>query len=95
MSSVGVPDIKSKFIQQPTEKTGAYLPLLTGQTVCTVKNEKGENCTGHVKQWSTAPAETVAKAAPGNTLHRCMRCFAIYEGPPMLHLNPQKKKGKK
>ena len=95
MSSVGIPDIESRFIQQPTDKTGAYLPLLTGQTVCTVKNEKGEKCTGHVKQWDTAPAEVLAKAAPGNTLHRCQRCFAIYEGPPMQHLNPQPKKGKK
>lgn len=91
MSSAGISDIKSRFIQSPTEKTGDYLPLLTGQTVCTVKNEKGENCTGHVKQWFTASKEALARAASGNTLHRCQRCFAIYEGPEQQHLNPQKK----
>lgn len=95
MDSVGVPDIKSRFIQPPTEKTGAYLPLLPGQTVCTVKNEKGENCTGHVKQWFTASKEDVAKAASGNVLHRCQRCFAIYEGPEKRFLNPEKKAKKK
>ena len=73
MTEVGLPDINSKNIQAPTEKTGAYRPLLTGQTVCTVKDEKGQNCTGHVKQWHTAPSDVKAKAAPGNTLHRCQR----------------------
>ncbi len=95
MSSTGIPDIKSKYIQAPTEKTSAYLPLLTGQTVCTVKNEKGVNCAGHIKQWFTASKEDIAKAAPGNTLHRCQRCFAIYEGPLAQYLNPQPKKKKK
>lgn len=94
MSSTGIPDIKSKFIQAPTEKTGAYLPLLTGQTVCTVKNEKGENCSGHIKQWLTASAADLAKAASGNTLHRCQRCWAVYEGPPAQYLNPKPKKKK-
>ena len=95
MGSAGIPDIKSRFIQPPTEKTGAYLPLLPGQTVCTVKNEKGENCSGHVKQWYTATKEERAKAASGNTLHRCQRCFAVYEGPEQQHLNPLEKKKKK
>ncbi|MEW6128962.1 MAG: hypothetical protein AB1757_18130 [Acidobacteriota bacterium] len=94
MSSTGIPDIKSRFIQPPTEKTGAYLPLLPGQTVCTVKNEKGENCLGHIKQWFTASKEDLAKAAAGNVLHRCQRCQAVYEGPPKQHLNPLPKKKK-
>jgi hypothetical protein len=81
-------DIKSRMIQAPTEKTGAYKPLLAGQTVCTVKDEKGQNCAGHVKQWATAPPDVVAKAAPGNTIHRCQRCFTIYEGPPQEYLYP-------
>jgi hypothetical protein len=92
MTEVGLPDINSKNIQAPTEKTGDYMPLLTGQTVCTVKDEKGQNCTGHVKQWHTAPPEVKARAAPGNTLHRCQRCFAIYEGPPQEYLQPNSKK---
>ena len=85
-------DIKSKEIQQPTAQTGEYLPLSSGQTVCTVKDEKGKNCTGHVKQWNSAPKEVLEKAAPGNTIHRCQRCFTIYEGPPQEFLHPKIKK---
>jgi hypothetical protein len=95
MTEVGLPDIESREIQPPTTKTGAYLPLVTGQTVCTVKDEKGQKCTGHVKQWQTAPAEVRQKAAPGNTIHRCQRCFAIYEGPPQEYLHPLHPKIKK
>ena len=91
MTEGGLTDIQSREIQPGTEKTGAYRPLLPGQTVCTVKNEKGENCTGHVKQWLTAPPDVVSKAAAGNTIHRCQRCFAIYEGPPQEYLHPTKK----
>lgn len=92
MSEVGLSDIKSREIQPATETTGEYLPLVVGQTVCTVKNEKGQNCTGHVKQWNLAPADAVKKAAPGNTLHRCQRCFTIYEGPPQEYLHPTVRK---
>jgi hypothetical protein len=88
MEGTDLPNIQSREIQPPTAKTGAYKPLLTGQTVCTVKDEKGQNCQGHVKQWSTAPPEVAGKAAPGNTLHRCQRCFTIYEGPPQEYLHP-------
>lgn len=82
-------DVKSRAIQAPTEKAGEYKSLIAGQTICTVKDEKGQNCSGHVKQWLTASADLVAKAAPGNTLHRCQRCFTIYEGPPQEYLHPQ------
>ncbi|HSB09497.1 MAG TPA: hypothetical protein VLM38_08270 [Blastocatellia bacterium] len=92
MVELDLSHIQSKAIQPGTEKTGAYRPLVLGQTVCTVKNEKGENCQGHVKQWSTAPADVVKKAAPGNTIHRCQRCFTIYEGPPQEYLHPKSKK---
>ncbi len=86
----GLADIQSKAIQPGTQKTGEYHALLPGQTVCTVKDEKGQNCQGHVKQWLTAPAAVVAKAATGNTIHRCQRCFTIYEGPPQEYLHPKK-----
>ncbi|HXG91569.1 MAG TPA: hypothetical protein VNN73_04275 [Blastocatellia bacterium] len=92
MQAISLETILSKTIQPGTERTGAYLPLLPGQTVCTVKNEKGEKCTGHVKQWQTAPRDVIEKAAPGNILHRCQRCYAIYEGPPQQYLNPKIKK---
>jgi len=89
MDEVNLFDMKSKNIQPPTEKTGEYLPLKVGQTVCTVKDEKGQNCTGHIKEWNTAPPEAVRKAAGENTLHRCQRCNAVYEGPPAQYLNPK------
>ena len=41
MAEVGVSGIQSKEIQPGTKTTGAYLPLLPGQTVCTFKDEKG------------------------------------------------------
>ncbi|MFL6276109.1 MAG: hypothetical protein ACJ74G_13050 [Blastocatellia bacterium] len=92
MEPVGVASIQSRQIQPGTEKTGAYTPLLPGQTVCTVKDEKGKRCQAHVKQWQTAPPAVLSKAAPGNTLHRCQRCYTIYEGPPQQYLHPTAKK---
>ncbi len=92
MEQVGLAGIQSKEIQPGAAKTGEYLPLVAGQTVCTVKNEKGERCQAHVKQWQTAPADVVKKAAVGNTIHRCQRCYTIYEGPPQEYLHPKVKK---
>ena len=93
MTEVGLVDIKSKAIQEPTgDNRSEYLPLLAGQTVCTVKDAKGQNCSGHLKQWYTADEEVKARAAAGNTLHRCQRCHAIYEGPPQEYLHPQSTK---
>jgi hypothetical protein len=92
MVEAGPADIQSKAIQPGTQTTGQYNSLLPGQTVCTVKNEKGEKCQAHVKQWLTAPPEIVSKAAPGNTIHRCQRCYTIYEGPPQEFLHPTVKR---
>lgn len=92
MIEAGPADIQSKAIQPGTQTAGQYHSLLPGQTVCTVKNEKGENCWGHVKQWLTAPPEIVTNGAPGNTIHRCQRCFTIYEGPPQEYLHPNVKR---
>ena len=92
MKRAGVPNMQSRMMQPGTEKTAAFAALLPGQTVCTVKNEKGDRCQGHVKQWQTAPPDALKKAAPGNTLHRCQRCYTIYEGPPQQYLYPTTKK---
>ena len=93
MEKAGVANIQSRMMQPGTEKTGGtYAALLPGQTVCTVKDEKGKRCQAHVKQWQTAPPEALKKAAPGNTLHRCQRCYTIYEGPPQQYLYPATKK---
>ena len=79
-------------MQPGTERAGAYNPLLPGQTVCTQKNEKGVRCQAHVKQWQTAPPDALKKAAAGNTLHRCQRCYTVYEGPPQQYLYPSPKR---
>ena len=94
MEGTSLPNIQSRDIQPATQKTGEYKPLLTGQTVFTVKDEKGQNCQGHVKQWTTASDEIEKKASPGNTLHRCQRCYTIYEGPPQEYLHPKVTKKK-
>jgi len=88
----GVENIQSRMIQPGATRAAAYAALLPGQTVCTVKDEKGAACHGHVKQWQTAPPDLAKKAAPGNTLHRCQRCYTIYEGPPQQHLYPGSQK---
>jgi hypothetical protein len=89
MPESGAIDIKSKNIQPPTQTTSHYRALMAGQTVCTVKDEKGQNCSGHVKQWFTSPPEVRSSAAPGNTIHRCQRCHTIYEGPAQEYLQPR------
>lgn len=76
-------------MQPGADRAGEYTPLLPGQTVCTMKNEKGARCQGHVKEWQTAPPDALKKAAPGNKLHRCQRCYTIYEGPPQQFLYPE------
>jgi ribosomal protein L35AE/L33A len=73
MDEVNLFDIKSKNIQPPTEKTGEYLPLKVGQTVCTVKDAKGQNCTGHIKEWHTAPPEIVRRFMKGRPLNTSTR----------------------
>lgn len=95
MEPEGVANIQSRMMQPGTEKARAFKALLPGQTVCTVKNEKGERCQAHVKQWLTAPPDELKKAAPGNTLHRCQRCWTIYEGPLQQFLYPIPKAGRK
>ena len=92
MEQSGVANIQSRMMQPGTEKTGAYTALLPGQTVCTARNEKGVRCQAHVKQWLTAPPDLLKKAAHSNTLHRCQRCYTIYEGPPQQYLYPTGKK---
>ena len=92
MGQAGVENIQSRMMQPGAERAGAYKALLPGQTVCTMKNEKGARCQAHIKQWQTAPPDALKKAAPGNTLHRCQRCYTVYEGPPQQFLYPIAKK---
>lgn len=57
---------------------------------CTVKrtDEKGKEqvCNGQIKEWLTAPPETMAQVGPGEALYRCRRCLAVYKGKVERHL---------
>ena len=92
MEPKGLSKIQSRMMQPGADRAAGYLPMAIGQTVCTVKNEKGERCQGHVKEWQTATPDEMKKAAPGNRLHRCQRCWTIYEGPPQEFLYPKTRK---
>lgn len=58
----------------------------TKATVCTIKNEKGEICSGHLKQWLDAPNDVRKQVPKGYQLYRCKRCRAAYMGPLHEHL---------
>jgi hypothetical protein len=101
MEQVGLTGIQSKETQPGTAKTGEYLPLVTGQTVCTVKNEKGERCQAHVKQWQTAPAE-VEKSSSRKyhsslpaLLHNLRRASPGVPSPQRQKVKPVKKTGER
>ena len=55
--------------------------------VCTVKNEKGEICSGHLKEYMTAPDSVRKQVQQGYKLYRCKRCKTIYAGPAHEHLH--------
>jgi hypothetical protein len=66
------------------------IKLDKAQTVCTIKNEKGEICSGHLKEFMLAP-DAIRKQAPANfTLYRCKRCKAVYMAPSQAHLHAGK-----
>lgn len=58
--------------------------------VCTKKNEKGEICSGHLKEWMTAPDVVVKQTPAGYKLYRCKRCRAAYSAPAQEHLRAAK-----
>ena len=60
------------------------------QSVCTIKNEKGEICSGHLKEYMTA-SDSLRKQLPAkHTLYRCKRCKAVYMSPNQEHLHDAK-----
>jgi hypothetical protein len=59
---------------------------IAGQTVCNEPAEKDSFCSGHLKLFSIAPKDLLAKVPKGHVLFRCHRCRQLYEGEPMLHL---------
>src|ERR1044071_9512386 len=76
-------------VQAPTEqqetKPGVPKRLVTGQTVCNEKNEKGKLCNGHIKELNTQHPSRVYLRGD-DTLYRCQACGALYMGPPLGHV---------
>lgn len=60
------------------------------QTVCTVKDDKGKNCWGHLKEYLTAPQELIRQLPVKHKLYRCRRCLTIYTTPAQNHLHVSK-----
>ena len=53
---------------------------------CSIKNEKGEICGGHLKEYMLAP-DSMRKQLPAKySLYRCKRCKAVYMAPGQQHL---------
>jgi hypothetical protein len=80
--------------QAPTEQQksqpGTPRRLVTGQTVCNEKNEKGKLCNGHLKELNTQHPSAVYLRGD-DVLHRCQACGALYMGPPMGHVRDPRK----
>lgn len=45
---------------------------------CSLKNEKGKMCAGHLKRWYFFPPEVAERFGQDAELYRCERCLTIY-----------------
>lgn len=45
---------------------------------CSLKNDKGKLCAGHLKRWYFYPAEVEGRFGKDAELYRCERCQTIY-----------------
>lgn len=57
---------------------------------CTIKNEKGKPCAGHLKEYLTAPEALKKQFSSKQALYRCRRCLALYSMPKQDHLQDSK-----
>lgn len=62
------------------------IKLSKPQTVCTVKNEKGDICSGHLKEMMSPSQELVKQIPADHKLYRCKACRTIYSSPAQKHL---------
>jgi hypothetical protein len=62
--------------------------LAKPQNVCTIKDDKGKICSGHLKTYLTAPANLRQQLTAAEELYRCKRCAAVYRSPLQRHLQP-------
>jgi hypothetical protein len=71
---------------QPVEQPGVPKKITNAQTVCSVKNEKGKLCNGHLKQLSTGGEGSEVHLRGDDVLFKCQSCGTLYMGPPLGHL---------
>ncbi|MBA4182157.1 MAG: hypothetical protein C0506_16345 [Anaerolinea sp.] len=45
---------------------------------CSLKNDKGKLCAGHLKRWYFFPSEVAERFGADAELYRCERCLTIY-----------------
>lgn len=45
---------------------------------CSLKNDKGKLCAGHLKRWYFFPPEVAERFGADAELYRCERCLTIY-----------------
>lgn len=45
---------------------------------CSLKNDKGKLCAGHLKRWYFYPPEVAQRFGADAELYRCERCLTIY-----------------
>ncbi|KAF0248109.1 MAG: hypothetical protein FD167_2488 [bacterium] len=59
-------------------------------TNCIIKNEKGDMCAGHLKEYLTASEELKKQIPAKHSIYRCRRCLALYTMPKQDHLQGSK-----
>jgi hypothetical protein len=62
--------------------------LAQPQNICTVKDDQGKMCSGHLKIYLTAPIDLRQQLTANEEPYRCKRCAALYAMPPQRHLQP-------
>lgn len=45
---------------------------------CSLKNDKGKLCAGHLKRWYFFPPEVAERFGKDAELYRCEKCLTIY-----------------
>lgn len=70
----------------PAEQPGVPKKITNAQTVCSVKNEKGKLCNGHLKQLRTGGEGAEVHLRGDDVLYKCQSCGTLYMGPPLGHL---------
>jgi hypothetical protein len=66
--------------------------LMPGQTVCNERNEKGKLCAGPLKRRPDPTYRSKQELEGTDVVHRCGRCYTLYQGPPLGYLRDTRMK---